>query len=126
MLRSASYRSDRAMNRVDLEGILPARVLRAVGVDPKQQLSLRYLHWDAFVDALEQRSLGTGIRQLAESELGANTLNSGAGTRRRGFAPASVKRPSAQSCWRFTGKTAQSQDPAFAQAWKPLTSFSTL
>lgn len=113
------------MNWVDLEGILPARVLRAVCVNPKEQLSLRYLHWDAFVDAVEQRSLGTGIRQLAESELGANAELRG------GFTEARVRARIGQAAFRaklleIYGKTARSQDPAFTQAWKPLTSFSTL
>jgi hypothetical protein len=65
-----AYRSNHAGNWLDLEGLLPGSVLRAVCVNPREQLSLRYLNWDAFVDALDQVSLGTGVRQLAEPERG--------------------------------------------------------
>ena len=71
-----AYRSNHAGSWLDLKGLLPGSVLRAVCNNPKEQLSLRHLNWDAFVDALEQASLGTGVRQLADIGL-ASTLPGG-------------------------------------------------
>ncbi|MEA3549236.1 HNH endonuclease [Pseudarthrobacter sp. C1] len=59
-----AYRSNHAAAWIDLQGLLPGGALRAACVNPKEQLSLRYLDWELFVDALDQTSLGTGIRQL--------------------------------------------------------------
>lgn len=62
-----AYRSNHAGNWLDLRGLLPGSVLRSVCRNPKEQLSLRYLNWDAFVETLDQVSLGNGVRQLADT-----------------------------------------------------------
>ena len=61
-----AYRSNHAAAWIDLQGLLPGSALRGACVNPKEQLSLRYLNWDSFVDALDQASLGTGIRRLED------------------------------------------------------------
>ena len=63
-----AYQSDHARAWRDLQGLLPGNILRSVCVNPKEQLSLRFLDWDAFVASLEKVSLGTGINQLRRPE----------------------------------------------------------
>lgn len=63
-----AYRSNHAGEWLDLQGLLPGSVLREVCVNPREQLSLRFLNWAAFVEAMDQASLGTGVHLLAERE----------------------------------------------------------
>jgi ribosomal protein L37AE/L43A len=77
--RVTAYRSHHAGGWVDLQGLLSGSALRSVCRNPKEQLSLRYLNWEEFVDALEKVSIGTGIQKLADqsSDTGSRELLGG-------------------------------------------------
>lgn len=65
-----AYRSNHAGGWLDLQGLLTASALRALCKNPKEQLSLRYLKWEEFQEAVERVSLGTGIQQLSDRVAG--------------------------------------------------------
>lgn len=77
--RVTAYRSNHAGGWLDLQGLLTGSELRSACRNPKEQLSLRYLNWEKFVDALEQASLGSGIQKLASTvpDIGSDELPGG-------------------------------------------------